>query len=69
MGGKMEETADIISDAADKEEQEREWDLLDDIEEPEPDYTNSGPLDLHLYSEHPNVEEVAKFLCSEIGYP
>lgn len=45
-----------------------EWDLLENIEEPEPDYDNSGPLDIHLYSEDTRVEKAARDLCSEIGY-
>jgi hypothetical protein len=50
------------------DETEREWDYLEDLEEPEPDYSNSGPLDIHLYSEDARVENAAMALCTEIGY-
>lgn len=47
---------------------DRDWDLLEDLEEPKPDYDNSGPLDIHLYSTAPQVEEAVEYLCSQIGY-
>ncbi|BBA71033.1 hypothetical protein [Geobacter sulfurreducens] len=52
----------------DTEEHDRDWDLLKDVEEPLPDYNNSGPLDIHLYSTDPQVEKAAQNLCSEINY-
>lgn len=55
-------------EAIEAEDVDRDWDLLENIEEPEPDYANSGALDLHLYSKAPEVEAAAKHLCSEIGY-
>ena len=50
------------------EDFDRDWDILEDVEEPEPDYRNSGALDLHLYTTASNVETAAKVLCAEIGY-
>ncbi len=60
----MEEIDDVVAPDND----EREWDYLEDLEEPDPDYSNSGPLDIHLFSDDQGVEGAARFLCAEIGY-
>lgn len=64
----MDDMDHTEEETIDPEEQEREWDYVEDIEEPETDYNNSGPLDIHLYSEDSRVEDVANALCAEIGY-
>lgn len=59
---------DMILDRETGEEYEVDWSFLAEIEDPKPDYNNSGPLDIHLYSEDAKVEDAAKALCTEIGY-
>ena len=45
-----------------------DWSVFDALEEPKPDYTNSGGLDVNLYSANVKVADAAKYLCDEIGY-
>lgn len=45
-----------------------DWSVFAELEEPKPDYNNSGALDVHLYSTDHEVEEAARFFCNEIGY-
>lgn len=59
---------ELTREGIDPEEQEREWDYLENLEDQKPNYNNSGPLDIHLYSEVAEVEDSAKDLCQEIGY-
>ena len=52
-------------DQIEDNEFEFNWDVFDDVEEPRPDYNNSGPLDVHLYSEKTNVLNAAEYLCNQ----
>jgi len=45
-----------------------DWSVFAELEEPQPDYDNSGGLDINLYSADAEVEKAAEFVCEEIGY-
>ncbi len=51
-----------------QEAEDFDWSVFDELEDPRPDYNNSGALDVHLYSTDHEVKEAARFFCAEIGY-